>query len=265
MRYISTLLFLMAFTASGCGGELNHLASGKTFVSADEAYLAATDIARRRDTGNNTFPDDQGGAVVSKDNFKTLVQFNHVLSNQFLLAADNSRKLGKYGNATLILAAVLYGIGNTNGVDTSTLNNGLIVGLGLSEAIHYSGANESSSAFLAAAEQSSCIAGRGADRMSETSVATEVDAHELWEAMTIVQADLRRNLRRKPISFLTLATGLLNPSTHNTGDYALSRAEQRLRAHTKQNSIEPKGTTQAVQTLRYKLLDCITQKTAGDT
>ncbi|MFC6759070.1 hypothetical protein ACFQFQ_05455 [Sulfitobacter porphyrae] len=96
--------------------------------------------------------------------------------------------------------------------------------------------------------------------------ASDADANELWEAMVVVQADLRRNLRRKHVGFIRLATGLLDPSKHETESYELSRAQQRLRAHTKQEKMrtESNGRT-PTQELRYQLLECLAQETSGDT
>lgn len=262
----------MSGLISGCAEGTSPLDERYSIISADEAYNSAVTKASRRNS--SAFPVDKAGPVVRREHYRALVEFNHIVANEFLVAADHSRRLGKYGNGALILTAVLYGVGSTNGVNSDTLTNGLIAGLGLSEAIHYSGSNVSSGAFLAAAEQSACIAARGAKKLNPpaNNMPTDSDANELWEAMVVVQADLRRNLRRKHVGFIRLATGLLDPSAHGVESYELSRAEQRLRAHTKQEKMRSeaggkvsKAGDEINNTLRYQLLGCLAQETSGDT
>lgn len=262
----------MSGLIGGCAEGTSPLNERYSIVSADEAYNSALEKATNRDSA--AFPRDNGGPLVRKENYRALVEFNHIVANEFLVAADHSRRLGKYGNGALILTAVLYGVGSTNGVNSDTLTNGLIAGLGLSEAIHYSGSNVSADAFLAAAEQSACIAARGAKKLNPPGkkLPTDSDANELWEAMVVVQADLRRNLRRKHVGFIRLATGLLDPSKHEMESYELSRAQQRLRAHTKQEKMRSEAGgkvsnagDEVNNTLRYQLLECLAQETSGDT
>lgn len=237
-------------------GKSPAVETGNRLPSAAGAYDDALNVAHQNGLSNNFNTYKDSVLKIDEENYRNIVQFNHLLGYEFMRAADESRSLGKWANGLLIVTAVGYGIGKSNGATSSHLTNGLIAGLGLSEGIKYAGPNPSSLAFLAAAEQSACIASVG----SAEQTPTDEHANVLWEIMTIVQADLRRNLTRKPIGLVGLATGLLDPTKFDDdGDYSLTRAEQRLRAHNRKADLKGHENT-----LKFKLLGCLTVITSGD-
>ncbi len=240
----------------GCSG-----APGDVLRSPNEIYqdsLAKSVIG----SGNNNVPN------ISSKTYSEVVKFNYILAQEFLRAADEARLVGKYANGVLIISAVAFALGDARGLSDETLTEQLIAGLGLSEGLRYFGPNVSSLAFLTAAEQSACLATVGASRSSDDLHASkgEEDAAALWEMMTIVQANLRRNLTRKHVNLVQLALGLVAPRSYQTEDYDLERAEQRLRAHALQEDEEetnPKDNSTR-PSFRYRLLNCLTFETSGD-
>lgn len=246
----------LIIAVGGCAPEIsNKTSAGKNsgIIGAGSTYQSAMDKAS---VDNVDKFGQKSGPIINSGNYEFILQFNNYLVHEFLGASDQARAQGKFANGLLILTSVAYGIGTVNGVNADALKRGLIAGLGLSEGLRYLGPNPSSLAFLTAAEQSACIAARGAGASSPTGA----DAAVLWETMVQVQTELRRNLTRKPVGLIVLATSFVSPLDHNSEGYELIRSKQRLSAVAKRNAMSTSEKTG----LRYKLLGCMAQETSSD-